>query len=258
MIGRGRLDNRVAIVVGSGRGIGKGIAKVFGKEGAKVLAVGVHEDTGNRTVDEINKAGGIASYFRGDITSGKDMEEMARVAVERYGRIDILCQNAGVSPFVELEKMTEKDWDYANNINLRGTFLAVKACLPQMIRQKYGRILVTSSITGPRTAVPGLTHYGATKAGLNGFIKGVALELAKYGITANGVEPGTILTEVITEDPNAEAMISRNEQTIPMHKLGKPEDIAYAMVYLASDEARYVTGQTIIVDGGATLPETKA
>ena len=251
-----RLDNKVAIVIGTGRGIGKSIAKIFAAEGAKVLAVGIHEDTGKKTVDEIQKSGGEASYLKADISMRTDMENMAHVAMERYGTIDILCQNAAIIPAVNIEDMTEEDWEGVNSVNLKGTFLAVKACLPQMIKQRWGRILITSSITGPRTAIPGAAHYAATKAGVNGLIRAAAVELGKYNITVNGVEPGTILTEFV-RDLYPEAERQGLAKTIPLGKLGEPEDVAYAMLFLASNEAKYITGQTIVVDGGAILPEFK-
>jgi 3-oxoacyl-[acyl-carrier protein] reductase len=252
----GRLDKKVAIVIGSGRGIGKSIAKIFAAEGATVLAVGIHEDTGLKTVEEIRTAGGNASYLKADLSVGRDMEEMARVAVERYGRIDVLCQNAALTSQVNIEDMSEEDWESVSAVNLKGTFLAVKACLPQMIAQKYGRILMTSSVTGPRTAIRGAAHYAATKSGINGFIRAAAVELGKYNITVNGIEPGTIDTEGIREQLS-EAEVQALARTIPLGKLGDPEDAAYAMLFLASDEAKYITGQTIIVDGGAILPEYK-
>src|SRR5699024_7968409 len=142
-----------------------------------------------------------------------------------------------------------------NDINLKGTFLAVKACLPNMIDNKYGRIVITSSITGNKTGAPGLTHYAASKGGVNGFIKSAAVELAKYNITVNGVEPGNILTEGM-EDVLGDDYIKAQEATIPVGKLGEPEDIAYTTLFLASDEAKYITGQGITVDGGQTLPES--
>lgn len=251
-----RLDAKVAIITGSGRGIGRGIAKLFAAEGAKVLVADLDEITGGKTVDEIQKAGGEASFVKVDTSKKPDTENMARAAVERYGRIDILCQNAGIYPEVRIQNMTEADWDNVHAINLKGTFLTVKACLPQMITQKYGKIVVTSSITGPKTGNPGLAHYAATKAGINGFIRTAAIEFAKHNITVNGVEPGNILTEGMKQQLGPE-YIRAQEQSIPMGRLGEPEDVAYAMLFLASDESRYITGQTIVVDGGQILPESR-
>lgn len=251
-----RLKGKVAIVTGAGKGIGRGIACVFASEGAKVLVADVDEEWGMKTVSKIKETGGEASYIKVDVSKKDDVELMARTAVERYARIDILCNNAGIyTHMARIEEMTLEDWDTILNVNLRGTFLAVRACVPQMIRQKYGRILVTSSTTGNRTAIIGLSHYAASKGGINGFIRNVALELAEHNITVNGVEPGNILTEGMMEVVGEE-YVRANEAVIPMGRLGEPEDIGYAMTFLASDEAKYITGQTIIVDGGQILPES--
>lgn len=250
-----RMENKVAIVTGGAKGIGRGISKVFAEEGAKVLVVVRSEDTAKKVVEEIKSNGGEASYFIGDVSKEEDMNKMAETCIERYGKIDVLCHNAGIFPEVRLEDMTVEDWDTVNDINLKGTFLAVKACLPNMINNKYGRIVITSSITGNKTGAPGLTHYAASKGGVNGFIRSAAVELAKYNITVNGVEPGNILTEGM-EDVLGEDYIKAQEATIPVGKLGEPEDIAYATLFLASDEAKYITGQGITVDGGQTLPES--
>ena len=251
-----RLNGKIAIVTGAGKGIGGGIARVFGSEGAKVLVVDLDEKWGFKTVGNIRETGGEASFFKADVSKKEDMTQMAKTAAERYGRIDILCNNAGIfTHMARIEEMTLEDWDTILNVNLRGTFLAVKACVPQMIKQKYGRILVTSSTTGNRTAIIGLSHYASSKGGINGFIRNIALELAEHNITVNGVEPGNIITEGMMEVVGEE-YVKANEAVIPMGHLGEPEDIGHAMAFLASDEARFITGQTIVVDGGQILPES--
>jgi 3-oxoacyl-[acyl-carrier protein] reductase len=250
------LDGKVAIVTGAGRGIGRGIARVFASEGALVLVVDLDEERGAGTVEGIEEAGGKASLFTADVSNEQDMVQMSRTAMERYGRIDILCNNAGIfTHMARIEEMTVEDWDTILNVNLTGTFLAVKACLPQMIKQKYGRILITSSTTGNRTAIMGLSHYAASKGGINGFIRNVALELAEHNITVNGVEPGNIITEGMLEVVGKE-WIRVNEAAIPMGHLGEPDDIGHAMAFLASDRAKFITGQTLVVDGGQILPES--
>lgn len=250
-----RLAEKVAIVTGAGKGIGKGIARLFASEGAKVVVANRSEKPGRIATGEIQDAGGEAFFIQADISKRADMERMVNETIDHHGRIDILCQNAGVYTDVRIENMTEEDWDEINNINLKGTFLAVKACLPQMIRQNYGRIILTTSITGPRTGIPGQSHYAATKAGMNGFIRSSALEFAKYNITINGVEPGNILTEGLKT--LGENHISKMANSIPLGRLGTPEDVAYAMLFLASDEAAWITGTTIVVDGGQIIPESK-
>ena len=167
-----------------------------------------------------------------------------------------MVQNAGIYPWTLIENIEPEEWDSVMAVNLRGTYLAARAALPVMREKKYGRMVFTSSITGPRVTSPGHGHYSASKAGINGFIKAAALEFAGYGITVNGVEPGNILTEAIVEH-RSQAFIRNMEEAVPLGRLGSPRDIANAVLFLASDEASYITGTTIIVDGGQTLPEGK-
>jgi 3-oxoacyl-[acyl-carrier protein] reductase len=148
--------------------------------------------------------------------------------------------------------MMEADWDKVLSTNLKSVFLSVKECAKFMVRQNYGKIVVTSSVTGPRTGFPGMSHYGASKAGLIGFIRSAALEFAKNNITVNGVEPGTVLKEQVKRQMGIDA-ISQSEKFIPLRRLAFPEDIGNAVLFLASDESSYITGQTIVVDGGRTL-----
>lgn len=253
----GRLDGKCAIVTGAGRGIGAAIAKVFAREGANLLVTNRSARRGERTTREIVKAGGTASFLEVDVTDGAAVKAMAREAVKRHGRIDILAHNAGIFPSAMLEKMREAEWDDVIDTNLKGAFRAVKACLPQMNKQKYGRIVITSSITGPRVGYPGWAHYGASKAGLNGFMRSAALEFARQGITINGVEPGNIRIRPLSTAAGR-LHDSAMSPSIPMGHLGEPEDIAYAALYLASDDAKFVTGQTIVVDGGQILPEAQS
>ena len=252
----GPLDGKVAIVTGGGKGIGGGIARVFAVKGAKVLVADYDEAAGMKSVNRIKESGGEASFVKADVTKREDLERMAQTAIERYGRIDILAANAGIyQPVARIEELTEKDWDRIMDVNLKGVFLSIKAVLPQMLKQKYGRIVVTSSTTGNRTAILGLSHYASTKGGVNGLIKNVAFEMADKGITVNGVEPGNVLTDGIIETVGEE-YIQANLAVIPMGRMATPEDIAYPVAFLASDEASYITGQTIVIDGGQTLPES--
>jgi len=181
---------------------------------------------------------------------------MARTAVERHGGIDIVCPNAGVFPSARLGEMGVADWDQVLSINLKGTFLTVNACLAALKARGKGRVIVTSSITGPITGYPGWSHYAASKAGQLGFVRTAAIELAPHKITVNAVLPGNIMTEGV-EGLGAE-YIARMTAAIPQRRLGTVEDIAYAALFLASDEAGFITGQTIVVDGGQVLPESQA
>jgi 3-oxoacyl-[acyl-carrier protein] reductase len=248
-----RLKGKVAVVTGAVRGIGKAGATILALEGAEVLIVDIDQESGAKAVIEIEEAGGQASFLQADLSKTEDTKLMAKATVERHGRIDILFSNAGICPSVRIEEMPEADWDRVMAVNLKGTFLGVQSCLPQMIQQNYGRIVLTSSITGPITGVPGWSHYGATNAGMLGFMRSAALEFAKYNITINAVLPGTIKNGGLGE--MGEGYIHRMEQTIPMGKIGEPEDVAHEMLLLASDEAKFITGQTLVVDGGQTLTD---
>ncbi|MDI3341977.1 MAG: 3-oxoacyl-ACP reductase FabG [Sphaerobacter sp.] len=249
-----RLQDRVAIVTGAAKGIGKGIARVLASEGARVVIADVDEAQARATVDELRQAGYEVDMVRTDVARLADAEQMARFTVERFGRLDILCSNAGIFPSARIEDMTEADWDRVHAINLKGTFFTIKACLPYMRQQRYGKIVVTSSITGPITGYPGWAHYGASKAGQMGLIRTLAIEVARDNITVNAVQPGNIRTEGMAGV--GEEYIRQTEQVIPLGRLGDPEDIGYAVLFLASDESRYITGQGIVVDGGQTLPES--
>lgn len=206
------------------------------------------------TAEELRQAGHEVDFIRTDVTKRSDAEAMASFAVSRFGGLHILCANAGIFPSARIEDMTEADWDLVHNINLKGTFFTVQACLPHMRQQRYGKIVVTSSITGPVTGFPGWAHYGASKAGQMGFIRTLAIEVARDNITVNAVQPGNIRTEGM-EDVGEE-YIRQAEAVIPMGRLGTPEDVAYAVLFLASDESNYITGHAIVVDGGQILPES--
>jgi 3-oxoacyl-[acyl-carrier protein] reductase len=253
---QGRLAGKVAIITGGAKGIGKGIAQVFAGEGARVVLAGRDESSGRETEAEIIEAGGDATFMKADITKQVEMVQLAEQATSRYGTIDILVSNAGIYPNSPIETMSEADWDKVFNVNLKAAFFAVQAVIPEMMKKKHGRILFTSSITGPRTAIPGLAHYAASKGGVNGFIKGLALDLARFNITVNGVEPGNVVSPGMAAQLGEEWMKACTART-PLNRLGTPEDVARAHLFLASDEASYITGQTIIVDGGQTIVEAE-
>ncbi|MEE8287200.1 MAG: 3-oxoacyl-ACP reductase FabG [Gammaproteobacteria bacterium] len=251
----GKFDGKSVIVTGASRGLGKGIAKVFAEQGASVLIVARNETAGSHTVEEIETAGGVASFCRADVSRWSDVETMVQATMERYGAVHVLCANAGIFPSSPIEDLSEEEWDEVQAVNVKGMFLAVKACLPHMKKQNYGRIVLTSSITGPITGYPGWAHYGASKAAMLGFMRTAAIECAKHNITINAVLPGNIITEGM--ETLGQEHIRGMEQSIPMGRLGDPEDIGYAALFFASPEAKYITGQTLIVDGGQTLPESE-
>ena len=248
------LAGRSAIVTGASKGIGKGIARVFASKGASVLSVSRDLAEAEAAAAEIRSAGGVASGIAADVSKQEDCARMAGVALERHGAIDIVCCNAGIFPAARLGMMNEAGWDQVLDINLKGTFLTVDACLPALKSRGKGRIIVTSSITGPITGYPGWSHYAASKAGQLGFVRTAAIELAPHNITVNAVLPGNILTEGVKA--LGSEYIARMTSAIPQRRLGSVEDVAYAALFLASDEAGFITGQTIVVDGGQVLPES--
>ena len=245
----GRLAGKVALVIGAARGIGEGIAQRFVEEGARVVIADREAEAGRQTAARLRTL-----FAETDLSRPEDVARAVSTAVEGYGRLDILVQNAGIFPWTLIENISPEEWDTVLTVNLRGTFLAARAALPHMKQQRAGRMIFTSSITGPKVTSPGHGHYSASKAGINGFIKAAALEFSGYGITVNGIEPGNIMTEGLTAH-RSEAFIRSMEEAVPLGRLGTPRDIANCALFLASDEASYITGTTIVVDGGQTLPE---
>ncbi|MGK9166641.1 SDR family oxidoreductase [Inquilinus limosus] len=244
-----RLEGRVAIVIGAARGIGAAIAERLAEEGARLVIGDTEADTGAATAARLD-----ARFVATDISRKADAEAIVAAAVDGFGRLDILVQNAAIYPWTLIEDIEPEEWDRVMAVNLRGTYLAARAALPAMRQAGGGRMIFTSSITGPRVTSPGHGHYAATKAGINGFLKSAALEFSGYGITVNGVEPGNILTEGMQQHRSAE-FIAMMERAVPLGRLGTPRDVAAAVAFLASDDAAYITGTTIVVDGGQTLPE---
>ncbi|MCP3944390.1 MAG: 3-oxoacyl-ACP reductase FabG [Desulfobacteraceae bacterium] len=248
------IRGKSVIVTGSSKGIGKGIAKVFAKHGANVLIVGRNQKAAQITAEKLNQEEGKVLAFTADVTQLAEMKTMANYAEEQFGGVDILCSNAGIFPCSKLDEMTEENWDCVLDVNLKGNFLAIKACLPHLKKQAYGRIIMTSSITGPITGFPGWAHYAASKAGMLGFLKTAAIEMAKDQITINAILPGNIQTEGLKD--LGKDYLQTMAASIPLKKLGRVEDIGNTALFLASKEAGYITGQSIVVDGGQILPES--
>jgi 3-oxoacyl-[acyl-carrier protein] reductase len=250
------LSGRSVIVTGASKGIGRGIALRFAQAGCAVLVVSRNLSEATAVVAEITASGGRAQAHAADVTQPDETAAMAAAATAAFGRLDILCANAGIFPAAKLGEMTAEDFDQVLGTNLKGTFLSVNACLAAMKAKRAGRIILTSSITGPVTGFPGWAHYGASKAGQLGFMRTAAIELAPFGITVNAVLPGNIMTEGLTG--MGEDYIRGMEAAVPMRRLGTVADIANAALYFASDEAAYVTGQSLVIDGGQILPESHA
>lgn len=245
------IKDRVVVVTGGSKGIGRGIAQVFAEAGAKVAIMARDGKQSAAVAAEIGRG---AIGLAGDVTDKASLVKGFAAIALHFGGIDVLCANAGVFPSSRLETMTEAEWDHVSDTNLKGTFLSVQAAIPYLKQSDQGRIVLTSSITGPVTGLPGWAHYAASKAGQLGFMRTACMELAKYGITVNAVLPGNIVTEglaALGADYQASMAAS-----VPLGRLGVVADIGHAALYFASKEAGYVTGQTIIVDGGQILPES--
>jgi len=249
-----RFQDQVVIVTGASRGIGKGIAELFAKEGAKLVLVARDENVLSQVAESLAKNGTEAIAIRADVSHSEGVARIIQETLVRYGRIDILCHNAGIYPHARLENMTIEQWQKVIDVNLTSTFLTIKACIPAMKAQGGGKIVVTSSISGPQTGLPGYSHYTASKGGVEGFIRTAAVELAKYQNNINAVEPGNIITESFSDQ--GEAHTQNMIRAVPLGRLGTPEDVAHAILFLASKEASYITGQSLIIDGGQTLPES--
>jgi len=243
-----QLTDQVAVVTGGARGIGRGIATVLAAEGARVVIVDLDGELAERAASDL---GGLA--IAADVVDRPSVDQMAARVVDELGRIDIVAANAGIYPVAELTELTDEMWAQVMDVNVGGAVRTVQACLPAMRDRGYGRVLLTSSITGPITGQRGFAHYGASKAAMLGFMRSAAVELARSGITVNAVMPGNVATEGFagTSDEHQERMLT----SIPMGRYAEPEEIGWAVRFLASPEAAYITGQTLIVDGGQVLPE---
>ena len=251
------LEGRSVIVTGGSKGIGKGIARAFSRTGANVLIAARDDSTLQSAAEDLRtETGGRVETVAADVSRVDGCRRIADVAVEEFGGIDVLCANAGVFPDKPFAELTEEDVDSVFACNVKGTMFSVQACLPALAASRRGRVILTSSITGPITGYPGWAHYGASKAAQLGFLRTAAIELAPKRVTINAVLPGNIATEGLA-DLGAH-YIAGMEAVIPQHRLGSVDDIGNAALFFASDEAGYITGQTIVVDGGQVLPESPA
>ena len=256
-LAQGRLAGLNALITGAGRGIGAGIATRFANEGAAVVLNARTESDLTQLQHTIIAGGGQAWVAPADIGTANGVQQVLNACADGPGCIDILVHNAGIYPLALIEELTDATWQHTLDVNLTSAFRLTRGLAPGMRERRFGRLLFTSSVTGNRVVVPGAAHYAASKAGMNGFIRAAALEFAADGVTVNGVEPGLVETHgalLITTVDERAAMA----QYVPMKRWGQPEDVAGAMVYFASRDAGYVTGQTLVVDGGALLPENGA
>ena len=248
------LQGRSAIVTGGSKGIGRGIAETFAAAGVDVLITARNQADLDATVAALADQPGKVSGFSADVTNPDDCRRAVEAAIERHGGLDIVCANAGIFPSGKLEDLTPEDIEQVLAVNFKGTVFVIQAALPALTASGHGRVIVTSSITGPITGFPGWSHYGASKAAQLGFIRTAAMELAPKQITINAVLPGNIVTEGLVE--MGQEYMDQMAAAIPAGRLGSVADIGNAALFFATDEAGYITGQTLVVDGGQILPES--
>ena len=256
----GKLDGKIAFITGGAMGNGRGIAESFLKHGATVAIA----DISDEVFTAANELGEKADGFRVDITKATEVNECVKKVIDKFGKIDILVNNAGIARFSKFIDIDDKLRDIHFDVNVKGTWNCSKAIIPYMIKNKYGRIINMSSVTGPYFADPGQTGYATTKAAIIGFTKALAIEVATENITVNAICPGYILTSMVkhsakeSNPENPQEVIDGIAAGIPMKKLGTPKNIGDLAAFLASDEAEYITGASIVIDGGNSIPETNS
>jgi 3-oxoacyl-[acyl-carrier protein] reductase len=250
------LQGRTAVVTGGSKGIGRGIAETFAAAGVNVVITARTQSDLDAAVLELAGQPGTVSGVTADVTSQDDCRRVVATAVERHGALDIVCANAGIFPSARLEDLTPEDIEQVIGVNFKGTVYIVQAALESLAASGHGRVVITSSITGPVTGYPGWSHYGASKAAQLGFIRTAAMELAPKNITINAVLPGNIITEGLIE--MGQEYMDQMAAAIPAGRLGSVADIGNAALFFATDEAAYITGQALVIDGGQILPESQA
>lgn len=246
------LKNKVAIITGARRGMGRTHALTLAKAGAKVVVSDISQEDCEKVVEEIEKKKGEAIAIKCNVTKKEEVDKMVLAVVEKWGKVDILVNNAGIAQFFPFLEMTEKDWDRTLDINLKGYFLCAQAVAKVMTKQKAGVIINIASVAMGQQGIgfSNIAHYCASKGGIVGMTEALAVELAPYNIRVNAVSPGMIETQMIDsvkQDPKMmEAILAR----VPMHRVGKPEEVSNLVLFLASDQSSYMTGSTVVIDGG--------
>lgn len=245
-----RIKDKVVLITGSASGIGKETALLFAREGGKLVVADVNDKAGEETAEEIRKNGGDAFFAHLDVSNREQVKQVVKDTISKYGRIDVLINNAGIIQDALVVKMTEEQWDRVININLKGPFNCIQGVVEQMITQGSGVIINISSVVALYGNV-GQTNYAATKSGLIGITKTLGKELGRKGIRVNAVAPGFIITPMTASVP--EKILDLMKEKTPLKRLGKPEDVANTLLFLSSDEASFINGAVISVDGGLIM-----
>lgn len=246
------LKDKVAIITGARRGMGRSHALTLAKAGAKVVVSDISLEDCVKVVEEIKNNGGEAIAVKCDVTKKEEIDEMVKITIEKWGKIDILVNNAGICQFKPFLELTQEEWDKTLNVNLKGYFLVAQACAKEMVKRNYGVIINIASVAMGQVGVgfPNLVHYSASKGGIVAMSETMAIELAPYNIRVNCISPGAIdtpMADTIESDPKTlEATLAR----IPMRRIGKPEEVSNLVLFLASDASSYMTGATVVIDGG--------
>ena len=246
-----RLENKVAFISGGARGMGAVEAKLFAQEGAKVVIADVLDEEGRKTEAEINETGGECLFVRLDVTNEAEWHQAVAATVARFGKLDILINNAGIYRTHRVEETTSEEWDQVLDINAKGVFLGTKHAIPEMRKAGGGSIINISSVAG-LVGSQESSAYNASKGAVRLLTKSTAIQYASEGIRANSIHPGTIETMMTAEFLSEEAQRQDRLNRTPLGRLGQPEDVAYGALYLASDEASFVTGSELVIDGGRT------
>ncbi|PIR90072.1 hypothetical protein COU04_00730 [bacterium (Candidatus Gribaldobacteria) CG10_big_fil_rev_8_21_14_0_10_33_41] len=246
------LTNKVAIITGARRGLGRTHAITLAKAGAKVVVSDISKEDCQKVVEEIKKIKGEAIAVKCDVSNKNEVEEMIKETLKKFGKIDILVNNAGICQFKPFLELTEEEWDRTLDINLKGYFLCAQTVAKEMAKQKSGVIINIASIAMGQVGIgfPNIVHYCASKGGIIGMTEAMALELAPYNIRVNAISPGMIETPMIDPMKQDPKMTEGILAQVPMHRVGKPEEVSNLVLFLASDESSYMTGSTVVIDGG--------
>jgi NAD(P)-dependent dehydrogenase (short-subunit alcohol dehydrogenase family) len=255
----GRLDGKAALITGAASGIGEATAELFAREGARVMLADVQDDLGRQVLERIRAAGGMAEYIHCDVSAGEDVAGMVRATVDAFGAINILYNNAGLARGGTITEISEDDWDLVIDVDLKSVYLGCKYAIPEMIKAGGGAIVSTASIAGIRGA-PRLNAYSAAKAGVVNLTRTIAAEYGSAGIRANCICPGIIVTPIwrqigVMADEQQQALWGAMSQRVLLKRVGMPEDVARGALFLASDDASYITGHALVIDGGLTASD---